>query len=469
MNPEGGFFNNIGRQYGMELLHTTKELFTIHKKLAASTNRRIFLLRCRKSMIFPNHIKNNIKSINMLIGGEHPYKKTCSKIVQTLQRSVLNVEIKITIWNIKQLKQQIKILSTTLKENIDNQLYNNVTNHLQVHYNKHFNKIKTTNLKKFQNLASNTTNGNYLTYNSKNHDNQLNKNNEMDPNADHVLNRTNSPIMVNNFTQLQIPNDVIDILALGPKFSFNLDIKNFPIATVIKDLEFGINITDINDDQKNELRVRTVNIINNFLITSKYKKNVVDRETAIINRKFNKTKQFVKEHPEIIIGCSDKGNVTTIMYKNEYTNYVEQMLTDNDTYLTLKKDPTAQYQTEANNLIKYLQSKQMISKDTGTKLIKHNSTAPRLYCLRKTHKQGIKFRPIVSCNNSPSYNIAQYLHKLLVDTTTTFQYNIKNSTDLINDIHNTKLPYNYILISFYVSSLFTNVTKQSVLSVINKH
>lgn len=61
-----------------------------------------------------------------------------------------------------------------------------------------------------------------------------------------------------------------------------------------------------------------------------------------------------------------------------------------------------------------------------------------------------------------------YLHNILHPLTTTFQFNVTNSLELVNKLSNIKLPNNHVLISLDVKSLFTNIPKALVINIINK-
>lgn len=83
-----------------------------------------------------------------------------------------------------------------------------------------------------------------------------------------------------------------------------------------------------------------------------------------------------------------------------------------------------------------------------------------MYCLRKTHKNNLALIPIVSCINSPTYNLAKFINEILAPLTTTFHHNLKNSFELVDRIKDINLPNNYILLSLDVKSLFTNIPKK---------
>ncbi|CAD6225600.1 GSCOCG00011838001-RA-CDS, partial [Cotesia congregata] len=145
-----------------------------------------------------------------------------------------------------------------------------------------------------------------------------------------------------------------------------------------------------------------------------------------------------------------------------------ELLNDPLVYLQTNKDPTRKYQDKVNGIIAVLLEESVICDQKARYLKAHNTLPPRLYELRKIHKPGCKLRPVVSCIKSPCYKLAKFLHGLLTPLINTFEFNIRNSTEMVRFINNTRLPPDYILVSLDVVSLFTNIPKALVLEIINE-
>jgi len=64
-----GFFTTIRTNFGESTVIALKEWANINNKLARFRNRRILLLNCRRTGIFPRHISQSLKSINSLLDG----------------------------------------------------------------------------------------------------------------------------------------------------------------------------------------------------------------------------------------------------------------------------------------------------------------------------------------------------------------------------------------------------------------
>ena len=86
-----------------------------------------------------------------------------------------------------------------------------------------------------------------------------------------------------------------------------------------------------------------------------------------------------------------------------------------------------------------------------------------LYCFKfrdglpKVHKPGTPLRPIVCTINSPTYEVAKLLSKILAPLVGHTKSYIKNSKHFIEELKTWKLDQGDLLISFDVKSLFTNV------------
>ena len=73
------------------------------------------------------------------------------------------------------------------------------------------------------------------------------------------------------------------------------------------------------------------------------------------------------------------------------------------------------------------------------------------------HKPGIPIRPIVSYNGSPMYNLNKYIANIFKGYVKDENNNTNNSTTFPNYIKNVPIKNHEIMVSFYVTSLYTNI------------
>ncbi|XP_044759051.1 uncharacterized protein LOC123316856 [Coccinella septempunctata] len=369
INQARGFFQTIRDQMGTHVCNTCKLFLTSRVKLASLYNRRIFLLGCRSNRVFPNHIINNIKQILSLQIDEHPYRSNVDLIMKTFRKSVLNVEIKITAWKIRQFEGRIQRLRDQLTTTIDNSTYETLVDIANTRFRREFSNIKSKNVNKLKTL----------------------KNQQIPP-----LPITTCDKYIANYTNITISNEVKTILGLGPKFG--LPPKHIPMETIIKDIESFIKVQPITEEEKNTYRSKSVNIVSNYKKRERH-----TRRNNTMDKYLKDTTKFIREHQDITISRADKGGATVLMYKEEYQSGVEKMLSDENTYERLQSDPTPKIQRHTNKYIKTLKDENYITETEYKHLIRHNSIAPKLYCLRKVHKNTLSLRPIVSCIKSPTY------------------------------------------------------------------
>ncbi|KFD45942.1 hypothetical protein M513_13180, partial [Trichuris suis] len=86
-----------------------------------------------------------------------------------------------------------------------------------------------------------------------------------------------------------------------------------------------------------------------------------------------------------------------------------------------------------------------------------NYRPPELYGLRKVHKPGVPFRPIVSTINSTTSELSRYLKMTIKPLTGKGQSFVKNSKTFVNGIRNYHLETDEILVSYDVKELFPSI------------
>ena len=90
-----------------------------------------------------------------------------------------------------------------------------------------------------------------------------------------------------------------------------------------------------------------------------------------------------------------------------------QDLLDEPIYKKLKKDPTSAIERRVLQEIRDLEKKELIPRNMAMRLKPSTSKPPKLHGLPKIHKVQVPLRPIVSCINSPTYQLAKYVKKLI--------------------------------------------------------
>lgn len=95
-----------------------------------------------------------------------------------------------------------------------------------------------------------------------------------------------------------------------------------------------------------------------------------------------------------------------------------------------------------------------------------NPQIPKLYGLPKIHKEGKKFRPIVSNIASPTEKLSKWLVSEFNQYNEPMSFSTKNSYDFIDKIKDVQLDPTEVLISFDVTSLFPSVPMEYTLDLL---
>ncbi|XP_039309096.1 uncharacterized protein LOC120358569 [Solenopsis invicta] len=244
---------------------------------------------------------------------------------------------------------------------------------------------------------------------------------------------------VKNLNSHVLSPSKVSLLSKGHNFAVTP--TSIPTEEIISQIETAIFC--LPPEASNDIRQRAVNILRKAKPPSQN-----------ISRKERLALRNLKQNNNILILPADKGNV--VMYKEDYCNKINVMLSDGSVYRKLKRNPTSSIEKKTSVLLKNSGLPPEIIKY----LIPRELSAPRFYGLPKIHKESILLCPIVSNIGGPSYQLARYLTKPLQKLTGHNGSNIKNSIDFVKKITKIKTKPNDILISFDVVSLFTNVPVQ---------
>ena len=93
---------------------------------------------------------------------------------------------------------------------------------------------------------------------------------------------------------------------------------------------------------------------------------------------------------------------------------------------------------------------------------------PEFYTLTKIHKSTITGRPIISGCDSPTERISSFVDTLLQPISKTQKSYLKDTTDFINFIVNTKVKKRTFLVSMDVISLYTNIPQNEGIEIVCK-
>ena len=171
-----------------------------------------------------------------------------------------------------------------------------------------------------------------------------------------------------------------------------------------------------------------------------------------------------KEFLDIQILSADKGTFIVILNREEYLERCVDHI-NNGPYQLLQKDPTTRINAKTLKQLKVLKDNELINK-LYCYLKPSGSPAPRFYGQPKIHKPGVHIRPIIPYSDSPLYNLNKYIANILKAYVKNESNNAKNSTTFSNYIRNVPIEDDEIMVSFDVTSLYTNIPLIDTLNII---
>jgi len=355
-------------------------------------------------------------------------------LINRVKTTLLNIEIEDCCIHIHFLKKHSEKLITELKSLIPSHLLNDIIVKQSKNNDNFEMKIREKHSKKFDRQIEKLN----LTENKNNHENQKRRD------------------WFKNLTEYQIPDNVIDIVSLGPKFSPPHEINRNIITDYIKNIENFINTHNVNEKLANIVRNDLIDNINNNTRKTKHI-NVKDRMFA---QKLNETKYFLKNHKDLIFTQADKGNTTVAISKKDYVKKIQSSLADENTYTKVDDNPLKTLRESTYNILSRWNHNHYLNYTyKNTKLTQTDTQLPVFYGLPKIHKEGIPLRPIISTINSPTYFLAKHLYNELSKCIKPPNSRVKNNFEIAEKLKDINIPPNFSLISLDVKSLFTNIDK----------
>lgn len=165
---------------------------------------------------------------------------------------------------------------------------------------------------------------------------------------------------------------------------------------------------------------------------------------------------------------ADKGNITVAMDKLDYTNKMNDLLDDSNTYTIVPRNPVNKLITDLHNLLMRWERHGYITTEKYRRLNSLVPVLPRAYGLPKVHKVNHPLRIIVSFINTPLYDLATFIHDIIHKSIPSPKSQVINSFHLIERLHNVKVEKDLELVSLDVISLFTNIPHNLAIDGIKK-
>ena len=232
-----GFYPKIQETYGFEGASLLKKWSLLQLNYAKIFNQRIFLLRCRKLEVLPKHLQ--VLRSHSITFNSSSIENRFSNLQFAFQRSILNLEIRDTCVQIKELENFIFFLTNRITSIFPTRVFNRFFQFESSKISLHFEENKFKCKKKLDSLI-----------------------NSLKCNKNTVSNSKLSQKWFRNLTGVQIPENVAKAASLGKKFGVTIQKREIPTYNIIADIESNIN--KINRKSHDILRLKITNVVNNF-------------------------------------------------------------------------------------------------------------------------------------------------------------------------------------------------------------
>ena len=182
----------------------------------------------------------------------------------------------------------------------------------------------------------------------------------------------------------------------------------------------------------------------------------------------------LKRRDDIVVTRPDKGSGVVVLDKDEYLRLLAEASVNNVTKFRIVDPnrpkcrgrppkhyhPLLQKEKELESLVR-----RILPTAVAESVRPSGSRLAHLYGLPKTHKKELAMRPILSATQTYNYALAKWLDDKLKPLATN-QYMISDTFGFVNEVHELVINNEDILVSYDVSSLFTNVPLEETIELL---
>ena len=183
----------------------------------------------------------------------------------------------------------------------------------------------------------------------------------------------------------------------------------------------------------------------------------------------------LKKRDDIVITRPDKGSGVLILDKTEYVSLLkESSISDGTKFIPISLErpkergrplkhyhPLLKKEKELSSI-----AKTILPQPIADSLIQKGSRLAYLYGLPKTNKTKLEVRPILSATGIYNYKLAKWLDEKLNPLSVNDQTIINDIFSFADDLQGMKIDKQDILVSYDVSSFFTNVPVDETIKIL---
>ena len=254
------------------------------------------------------------------------------------------------------------------------------------------------------------------------------------------------------------------VLCRGLKFAFPQRFSQIEVKAIFEKAYWSLEPHLENDDLK-EVAAATLRSVALNYIQSKVKKPSKTLLLAI---------EQLKRRDDITITKPDKGSLLVVIDKSEYLRLLSEPSINNSgkfRAVPLERPsskgrpptyyhPLLQKEKDSDSIVHRILPKSNADtvRPTGSRLV-------HLYGLSKTHKERLAMRPILLATQTYNYALAKWLDTKLKPLSLN-RYTVTDIFEFATEIRNLEIANGGILVSYDVSSLFTNVPLDETIEIL---
>jgi peptide-methionine (R)-S-oxide reductase len=184
---------------------------------------------------------------------------------------------------------------------------------------------------------------------------------------------------------------------------------------------------------------------------SNMSKNLSTPQCKALNR--------LRKRQDIVIKASDKGSGICILTPQQYTQEAMRQLNNKNHYKKLDENIIPQIQRRIKSAVEKHVTTGAIPPKSANLIHVNNPCPAKFYMLPKVHKSisNPPGRPIMAGNGNPTERLSEYIDEHIKQHISTIPSYIKDTNHFLEICRNTTLPPNARIVTFDVSSLYTNI------------
>ena len=171
-----------------------------------------------------------------------------------------------------------------------------------------------------------------------------------------------------------------------------------------------------------------------------------------------------------VVRVQDKVSTFAIHENEVYEEKIQQQI-DRSSFKELKDDQSKLFQQKINNWIEKWYAKKVIDNSWKHFISCDLPIAGKMNGLVKTHKTNHLIRIITSGCNTAVENLSIFVEKVLCKEVERIPSRIKDTNhmlDIIDNLNDSDLPENFVLVSFDVVNMFPSIDNESSIKAVKK-